>query len=96
VAGAALPALVGLEHDAAALDSDRRAVAHHDLGEADARHVAGRHQPRQQVQAPVGRAPAGRVQDALRLERVAVCGGHHDAETREAEGNRRERHRVSP
>ena len=60
VPDAALPALVGLEHDPAPLHAHRHAVREHDLGEPDARHVARRDEPRQQVQPPVrrrGRTP---------------------------------------
>ncbi len=92
VAGAALPARVGLEHDAAPLDADRHAVLEHHLRQPDARDVARRHEPRQQAERAV-RGTAGRgVEHALGLVRVAV-GRHHHPRARELERNR---HPLTP
>ena len=92
VAGAALPARVGLEHDAAPLDADRHAVLEHHLGQPDARDVARRHEPRQQAQRAVRRAAGRGVEHALGLVRIAV-GRHHHPRARQHERNR---HPLTP
>lgn len=72
---AALPALVGGEDDAAALDAAGDAlVVEEDLRQADAGDVALGDQSGQQVQGAVGGTAGGGVENAFRLVRLTGQG----------------------
>ena len=80
----ALPAAVGLEHDALAFDAHRHAVLDHDPCDADPRDVAGSDQPREQVQLPVGAASGRGIEHPLDFELVALLGRHDDPDSGES------------
>ena len=77
VARPVLPPLVGREYNAKTFDAHGLAVLDDDTGAADARDVAVRDKPREEIELTIGPPRGRRVQHALLLERVALL-GHHD------------------
>ena len=98
VAGAALPARVGREHDAAPLDTRPARRRGSTTSASPTREtLPGRDQPREQVQ----RARPGVRPDAGLSTPSASNGSsgsrrHHDAEPRQRERERRDRHPLTP
>ena len=86
-AGAELPRLLRFEGRAETLDVDWRAArVEDDTRPTDAREVALRDHPREQIRLPVP-ACGRRVEDAPRFGRLAGQRCHEDAESLEPEGN---------